>query len=71
MRRYRLYFFVLLFLALTALRIGFPEWPRQLRGELWVFGETISRGMSIEIAKAKRKDKTIRFFTTDCKEVSR
>lgn len=38
--------------------------------ELWVFGEHISKGMSIEIEKAKRKDKTIRFFTTTCKEVS-
>ena len=39
--------------------------------ELWVFGETISRGMSIEIEKAKRKDKPIRYFTSACKEVSR
>lgn len=39
--------------------------------ELWVFGETISNGMSIEIEKAKRKNKPIRFFSTACKEVSR
>ena len=39
--------------------------------ELWVFGETISKGMRIEIEKAKRKEKPIRYFTTDCKEVSR
>lgn len=39
--------------------------------ELWVFGETISKGMSIEIEKAKRKDKPIRYFTTTCEEVSR
>lgn len=38
--------------------------------ELWVFGETISKGMSIEIEKARRKDKPIRFFTTACEEVS-
>ena len=37
--------------------------------ELWVFGETISNGMSIEIEKAKRKNKPIRFFSTACKEV--
>ena len=37
--------------------------------ELWVFGETVSPGMSIEIEKAKRKSKPIRFFTTKCKEV--
>ena len=39
--------------------------------ELWVFGDRISAGMSIEIEQAKRKDKPIRYFTTDCKEVSR
>ena len=39
--------------------------------ELWVFGETISKGMSIEIEKAKRKGQPIRWFTADCKEVSK
>lgn len=38
--------------------------------ELWVFGERISPGMSIEIEKAKRKGQPIRWFTADCKEVS-
>ena len=38
--------------------------------ELWVFGERISQGMSIEIEKAKRKGQPIRWFTADCKEVS-
>lgn len=37
--------------------------------ELWVFGERISKGMSIEIEKAKRKGQPIRWFTADCKEV--
>ena len=37
--------------------------------ELWVFGSTISKGMSIEIEKAKRKGQPIRYFTDDCKEV--
>ena len=37
---------------------------------LWVFGERISKGMSIEIEKAKRKGQPIRWFTDDCKEVS-
>ena len=37
--------------------------------ELWVFGNTISKGMSIEIEKAKRKGQPIRYFTDDCKEV--
>ena len=38
--------------------------------ELWVFGDTISKGMSIEIARAKRKCQHIRLFSEDCKEVS-
>lgn len=38
--------------------------------ELWVFGKTISRGMSMEIEKAKRKGQPIRYFTDECKEVS-
>ena len=39
--------------------------------ELWVFGETISKGMSIEIEKALRKSKPIRYFSSDLKEVSK
>lgn len=39
--------------------------------ELWVFGETISDGMRMEIEKAKRKRKIIRYFDSDCREVSR
>lgn len=38
--------------------------------ELWVFGSTVSKGMSIEIEKATRKAMTIRYFTDDCKEVT-
>lgn len=37
--------------------------------ELWVFGETVSKGMGIEIERAKRKGQPIRYFTEDCKEV--
>ena len=37
--------------------------------ELWVFGEHISKGMSMEIEKAKRKGQLIRWFTNNCKEV--
>lgn len=37
--------------------------------ELWVFGDRISKGMGIEIAKAKRKGQTIRHFTEKCEEV--
>ena len=39
--------------------------------ELWVFGERISSGMSIEIEKAKRKGQLIRYFTETCEEVRR
>lgn len=38
--------------------------------ELWVFGDKISAGMSREIAKAKRKSKIIRYFSSKCEEVS-
>lgn len=37
--------------------------------ELWVFGEFISKGMAIEIGRAKRKGQPIRSFTEDCEEV--
>lgn len=37
--------------------------------EIWVFGSTISSGMSSEIERAKRKKYTIRYFTDDCEEV--
>ena len=36
--------------------------------ELWVFGDTISTGMNAEIARAKRKQYRIRYFTSDLKE---
>ena len=38
--------------------------------ELWVFGDTISKGMAIEIEKGKRKGQPIRYFTTTLKEVT-
>ena len=37
--------------------------------ELWVFGDYISKGMSIEIARAKKKNQPIRYFTVGCEEV--
>lgn len=37
--------------------------------ELWVFGDKISHGMSVEIEKARRKGQPIRYFTDKCKEV--
>lgn len=39
--------------------------------ELWVFGERISTGMSVEIEKAKRRGMPIRYFTDSCKEENR
>lgn len=36
--------------------------------ELWVFEELVTEGMSAEIAKAKRKNMKIRYFTEDCEE---
>lgn len=35
--------------------------------EVWVFGKDITSGMAAEIAKAKMKNMTIRYFTEDCK----
>ena len=36
--------------------------------EVWVFGSFISKGMEAEIARAKQKRMTIRYFTEDLKE---
>ena len=35
---------------------------------LWVFGKNISKGMRIEIERARVKGIPIRFFTEECKE---
>jgi len=37
--------------------------------EIWVFGETITAGMSVELTKAKQKEMRIRYFTEQCEEV--
>ncbi len=37
--------------------------------ELWVFGDTVSRGMGIEIEKAMQKGKPVRHFTEDMEEI--
>ncbi len=37
--------------------------------ELWTFGETITAGMSVELAKAKQMGIRIRYFTKQLKEV--
>ena len=38
--------------------------------EVWVFGKDITSGMAVEIAKAKKKNITIRFFAENCKEIT-
>lgn len=37
--------------------------------ELWVFGDTISKGMAEEIAKAKKRKQLIRYFNEKLQEV--
>jgi hypothetical protein len=39
--------------------------------ELWVFGERISEGMAAEIDRARKRDMTIRYFNSKCKEAAR
>ncbi len=39
--------------------------------ELWVFGDTISEGMSAEIEEAKQRGMPIRYFSVRCEEVTR
>ena len=38
--------------------------------EVWVFGTAITSGMAAEIAKAKKKNMTIRYFAENCKEIT-
>jgi hypothetical protein len=38
--------------------------------EMWVFGGNITKGMSVEIEKAKQRNITIRYFNERCEEVS-
>ena len=37
--------------------------------EVWVLGDVISRGMSIEIEKAKKRRQPVRYFNKDFEEV--
>lgn len=37
--------------------------------QVWVFGNTISKGMAAEIEKAKKKNMPIRYFTKELEEV--
>ena len=37
--------------------------------EVWVFGSRITRGMAVELAKAKERGQKIRYFNDRCVEV--
>lgn len=37
--------------------------------ELWVLGDVISEGMSVEIETAKRRRQPVRYFNADFEEV--
>lgn len=39
--------------------------------QLWVFGGNITKGMGVEIEKAKYKRQPIRYFTEACEEVTK
>ena len=38
--------------------------------EVWCFGSKISKGMAIEIEKAKKRNMVIKYFNDQCEEVS-
>ena len=37
--------------------------------EVWVFGDTFSEGMVMEIERAEKRGMTVRYFSSDCMEV--
>lgn len=37
--------------------------------EVWLFGDCISKGMRLELAKARKRGMTVRFFDKQCEEV--
>ena len=37
--------------------------------ELWVFGDTISKGMAGEISRAKRRGMPIKYYNNDCEVI--
>lgn len=39
--------------------------------EVWCFGDRISTGMKLELAKAKQRGMRIRYFDAQCREVKR
>ncbi len=39
--------------------------------EVWAFGRNITKGMALELEKAKNRDMVIRYFSESCKEVDK
>lgn len=56
--------------AERALGLSFGNRLMDRCDEVWVFGEEFSVGMKSEYERALAKEYEIRFFTTDCVEVS-
>ena len=57
--------------AQRELGISFGLVLQGLCREMWVFGDTVSKGMAVEIEKAKERGIPIRYFTDRCVEVRR
>lgn len=57
--------------AQRKLGISFGLVLQSMCREMWVFGETVSKGMAAEIRKARERGIPIRYFTEHCVEVGR
>lgn len=57
--------------AQRELGISFGLVLQSMCREMWVFGDTVSKGMAVEIGKAKERGIPIRYFTERCEEVGR
>ena len=57
--------------AQRELGISFGLVLQSMCREMWVFGDTVSKGMAVEIEKAKERGIPIRYFTDRCVEVRR
>lgn len=57
--------------AQRELGISFGLVLQSMCREMWVFGDTVSKGMAVEIEKAKERGIPIRHFTGRCVEVGR
>lgn len=57
--------------AQRELGISFGLVLQSMCREMWVFGDTVSKGMAVEIEKAGERGIPIRYFTDRCVEVGR